>query len=152
MMAPNPALAKLHGLYQPPPPPWTPQTPGWFILFGLIALTLVWLAIRFIRKWLADRYRREALHAAGSAPLNQLPVLLKRTALAAWPRDKVASLNGAAWLRFLDESAGMDKFQSTPGSRIEELALEPDAAPSTEDEQALRAMAAEWIRRHRVQA
>ena len=42
--APNTALDKLHDYYQPAPPTWTPQTIGWYVLFGIVALLLLWFA------------------------------------------------------------------------------------------------------------
>jgi Domain of unknown function (DUF4381) len=149
--APNTTLDKLHDYYQPAPPAWIPQTIGWYVVFAIAALLLLWFAIHVIRRWLANRYRREALRELAIATPDRFSALLKRTALAAWPREKVASLSGDAWLQFLNDAAATESFQSTPGSRIEELALLGNAT-SVEDEQALRAIAAEWIRRHRVQA
>src|SRR5262249_17607722 len=72
------------------------------------AIVGLWQFLRYRR---ANRYRREALAElarvanAGMAPsecLAQLAVLLRRTALAAFPREQVASLAGPAWLAFLD--------------------------------------------------
>ena len=148
---PTAALDKLHDYYRPAPPAWTPQTVGWYLVFTIIAILLLWFVIHTIRRWLANRYRREALRELAIATPDQFSVLLKRTALAAWPREKVASLSGDAWLQFLGDAATTESFQSAPGNRIEELALYGDVT-SAGDEQALRAIAAEWIRRHRVQA
>ena len=150
-ITPNPALDKLHDYYQPAPPAWTPQTIGWYVLFGIVALLLLWVAIHAIRRWLVNRYRREALRELAIVTPDQFSALLKRTALAAWPREKVASLSGDAWLKFLSDAGATESFRSAPGNRIEELALRA-GSPSIEDEQILRTTVAEWIRRHRVQA
>jgi hypothetical protein len=144
-------LDNLHDFYQPPPPSWRPQTIGWYVLFAIVGLALLWTAIHFLRKWMANRYRREALRELALLPPPEFSALLKRTALAAWPREKVASLSGEPWLRFLNESAQGELFHSAPANRIEELALQP-ASISHEDEQTLRQTAALWIRRHHVQA
>ena len=149
--SPNATLDKLHDYYQPAPPAWIPHTIGWYLLFGIVALLLLWFGIHTIRRWLANRYRREALRELAVATPDQFSALLKRTALAAWPREKVASLSGDAWLKFLSDAGTAESFQSAPGNRIEELALRADSA-LVEDEQALRTTVAKWIRRHRVQA
>jgi hypothetical protein len=143
-------LDKLHDFYQPPPPAWTPQTIGWYVVFAVIALLALWMAIHSLRRWLSNRYRREALRELALLQPEQFSTLLKRTALSAWPRDKVASLSGDAWLKFLNESAKSNSFHQTPGNRIEEIALRSQTL-SSEDEQTLRKVTAEWIRRHRVQ-
>ena len=144
-------LDSLHDFYQPPLPSWMPQTIGWYITFSFVALAIIWTAVHFIRKWFANRYRREALRELPLLPPEQISALLKRTALAVWPREKVASLSGDAWLEFLNGSAGDDLFRNIPASLIEELALRSSSL-SGEEEQALRHAAATWIRRHRVQA
>jgi hypothetical protein len=145
------SLDKLHGFYQPPPVPWTPQTPGWYIVFGILALLIVWLTIRTIRHWRQNRYRREALRELISTSPEQLSGLLKRTALAAWPRQQVASLSGDKWIGFLAESSAMPAFRDNPGRLIEQIAF-ASASLSSEDEVVLRDLSARWIRRHRVQA
>lgn len=143
-------LDKLHDFYQPPPPAWTPQTAGWYVVFAIAGLLVLWMAIHFARKWFANRYRREALRELALLPSDQFSTLLKRTALAAWPREQVASLSGAAWLEFLNKAAGGSMFERAPGNCIEEIALRPSTL-SSEDERELRRLAADWIRRHRVQ-
>ena len=140
----------LHDFYQPPPPAWTPQTIGWYVVFAVIALLAMWMTIHTLRRWLANRYRREALRELALLQPEQFSTLLKRTALSAWPREKVASLSGDAWLKFLNESAENNSFHQTPGNRIEEIALRSQTL-SGEDERTLRKITAEWIRRHRVQ-
>jgi hypothetical protein len=130
---------------------WTPQTVGWYVIFAITGVLILWMIIRSLRRWLANAYRRQALRELTVVPPEQLSTLLKRTALAAWPREKVASLSGEAWLRFLDESGGSDAFQRSPANRVEEITLRP-ASLSSEDEHLLRAAVSAWIRRHRVQA
>jgi Domain of unknown function (DUF4381) len=144
-------LDKLNDFYQPPPPSWRPQTVGWYVVFAIATILLLWLAVHLIRRWIADRYRRAAIRELASARPEHLSELLKRTALSAWPREKVAALSGEAWLKFLDDSAGGDTFQRAPANLLEDLALNP-APLSHEDEAALRDAAATWIRRHHVQA
>jgi hypothetical protein len=145
------ALDKLHGFYQPPPVPWTPQTLGWYIVFGILALLVVWLTIWKIRNWRRNRYRREALRELTSASPEQLSGLLKRTALAAWPREHVASLSGDKWIDFLVESSDIPSFRENPGRLIEQIAF-ASASLSSEDETVLRDLSKRWVRRHRVQA
>ena len=144
-------LGKLHDFYQPPPPAWTPQTIGWYVLFALFAVLAIAIAIHLIRRWLANRYRREALHELAHLQPQQFSELLKRTALSAWPREKVASLSGPAWINFLNQTAHGELFQNSPANTVEECAIRSTSI-SREDEQTLRQAVATWIRRHHVQA
>lgn len=147
----NAPLDKLHDFYQPVPPSWIPQTAGWYIVFAVAGIALIWIAVREFRRWNRNRYRREALRELSNVSIEQISALLKRTALAAWPREHVASLSGNAWLAFLNKTAAEAKFQQSPGNRIEDLALQT-ATLSAEEERQLRHLAETWIRRHRVQA
>ncbi len=144
-------LNSLHGFYEPVPPAWVPQTIGWYCVFAAAAIAAAWFAVWSIRKRLHNRYRREALHELQTIPVSELSALLKRTALSAWPREKVASLSGREWLGFLDGTPGGKGFLSAPGDQIEDIAL-CRVSLSSEDEQRLRDLAAKWIRSHRVRA
>jgi Domain of unknown function (DUF4381) len=50
---------------------------------------------------------------------------VKRVALAAFPREAVASLSGEAWLRFLDSSGHTDAFTRGRGQLLPALAYHP---------------------------
>ncbi len=153
-MNPDPAsLERLHDVVAAPPLPWWPPTPGWAIVFAALALVVFAALLRCFMWWQANRYRREALalldHPA--TPPAEWSAILKRAALAAWPREEVADLTGDAWLAFLDRSAGMRGFVSGPGQALERIAVEPDAAATT-DVNAVKAAAREWLSRHRKEA
>jgi Domain of unknown function (DUF4381) len=147
----NAPLDKLHDFYQPPPPAWTPQTAGWYVVFAIVGVLVLWLVVRSARKWYANRYRREALRELATASPAEFSVLLKRTALAAWPRAQVASLSGTEWLAFLNQTSLQEEFLQRPGNQIEEVGLRPIAL-SPQEERTLRQLTVTWIRRHRVQA
>ncbi|WP_354686316.1 DUF4381 domain-containing protein [Cupriavidus necator] len=116
------SLAQLADVALPAPPSWAPQTIGWPVTGALLLAALVWAGWRAWRRYRANRYRREALSelallqrhlgdtgtdpALRAAALRALAMLLKRAALAAWPRAQVASLAGAEWAAFLQAHAG----------------------------------------------
>lgn len=116
---PTPSLSQLADVVLPPPVSWRPQTVGWEVLAVVLVLLALWLAWRGARRWWRNRYRREALAelqrlearwqadpATGPQLLAALPELVKRCALAAWPRDQVARQSGAEWAQFLLANAG----------------------------------------------
>ena len=70
-------LDKLHDFYQPLPPAWTPQTIGWYVLFAVAGLVVLWLVVHTVRRWFRNRYRREALHELALLPAEQFSTLLK---------------------------------------------------------------------------
>jgi hypothetical protein len=144
-------LDKLHDFYQPPPPSWRPQTIGWYVVFAVLGVLLVGVVVHFVRKWIANSYRRDALRELECVPADGISALLKRAALCVWPRETVAPLSGDAWLSFLNETGRDDSFQRSPGNQIERIAL-TSSKLSSEEENTLRTIAGHWIRRHRVQA
>ena len=84
--------------------------------------------------------------------MRHLPELVKRTALAAFPREEVASLSGIEWLQFLDRTGHTDAFTRGRGRLLAELAYDPqviaplDAAAVEE----LFSVIRRWIGRHPV--
>ncbi len=157
------ALQSLHDLSVPASPAWVPQTAGWYVLFGVLAVGLAWLAVRRYRRWKANRYRGEALAglesiksrlhepATRGAALAELPVLVKRTALSFDRRTNVASLYGEEWLRRLDSSYGGTGFSAGPGRRLIDAAYVPAeqlANLQADEVDPLVELVGLWIRKH----
>lgn len=132
---------------EPPPVSMMPQTAGWAVLGAGVLLGLGLLAWRMWRTWRANAYRRAALWALGRAGDDPAAIaeILRRAALAAYPRRDVAGLSGENWLAFLDETGPEPVFVNGPG-RV--LAIAP-YRPVEDGGPALRAIAETWIRRHR---
>jgi hypothetical protein len=116
------SLENLHDIIAPGPAPWWPPAPGWYVLGLLLLVVATLLVIRVVLRWRNNRYRREALarltrlqqssQDADRRPdaVAQLGELLKRVALAAWPRETVANLSGRRWLEFLQATGGGKAF------------------------------------------
>ena len=47
----RPTREAMHGLILPPPVPFWPATPAWFVLLALLALLVAWLGWRAWRRW-----------------------------------------------------------------------------------------------------
>ena len=163
-------LARLRDVVPAPEPPWWPPAPGWWALAGVAAVAAAalaaWLWLRRRRR----RYRRLALaelerayescwrgavsgraarpDAAGRY-LQEVNQVLRRAALVAWPRERVAALTGDEWLAFLDRSAGMRGFRHGPGQA---LGAGPYRAAPECDVRAVHALARKWLRGHRSRA
>ncbi|MCC6491571.1 MAG: DUF4381 domain-containing protein [Pirellulales bacterium] len=167
-MTPDPAsLDRLHDIVSPPPAPWWPPAPGWWIVAAVAIYLAILGAVRWLHAWQQNRYRRDALrelHAirrsavdppGQTVAVRQLAELLKRTALSAWPRQRVASLTGLPWRQFLDSTAGSQAFeQADLGAAIERGAYDMRAAASIDARRWDEMLAASehWIRRHRREA
>jgi hypothetical protein len=144
------SLDRLHDLAVPPPVPWWPPAPAWYAV-GAAALGLLAVLVRrLVARWRRNRYRRAALaeldRAAASVP--GMAVLIKRVALAAYPRERVASLSGGPWLAFLDETGRTEAFTRGPGRIFgdDEYGANPPP-PGPDLVEAVRA----WVRHHRTE-
>ena len=148
-------IALMHDLIVPEPVPWLPVTPGWWIVGGWLVAVLLLVGWRVFLHRRRNRYRRDALaelkaiqNMADLSPqesAQRIAVLIKRTALSAWPRSDIASLYGADWARFLTASANDDAQVAGAAEKLATAAFRPDA-----DGRALAASARSWIRRHHV--
>ncbi|TCU08396.1 DUF4381 domain-containing protein [Rhizobium sullae] len=160
------ALRSLHDIAMPEPVSWMPQTWGWAVLIGAILAMLALAGLRWLLHYRANAYRREALALLVAVEerlrrpetrqdgIRELGEVLKRAALAAWPRADVASLSGGSWVSFLDAHDD-DKA----GHALERLLddLEYHGAQVVSDLPSnlcgdLVAAARDWIERHHVPA
>ena len=134
------SLDKLRDIVIPEPPPFWPLAPGMWVLLGLVFLTLLLIAWQ----WRAAR-KRNAYRKAGLTLLNNarsardISVLVKRVALAAFPRESVASLYGDEWAAFLNKTCPRGDFSALSTT-------DPDDVPDS----TVISLAATWIRHHRV--
>ncbi|MBX9841231.1 MAG: DUF4381 domain-containing protein [Xanthobacteraceae bacterium] len=135
------------------PQTWESRLAVAALAVGLIA-GIAWL----VRWWSVNRYRRAALSELGriedtlddASPADlaaALASLMRRTALAAFPREQVAPLAGPAWLAFLDRTCGGRAFSDGPGRSLEISAYQQVPA----DPRALVAVVRHWIKAHRVE-
>jgi hypothetical protein len=146
-------LSNLRNIALPAPISFWPPAPGWWILgVTLLAAALILLA-KALAHYRRDAYRRQALReleaigpARNAVAAQRISAVLKRAALAAFPRGEVARLSGAPWLAFLDRTGRTEAFSKGPAHMLPALAL--GAAPTADGETILQE-AKRWIRRHR---
>lgn len=134
------------------PQTWESRTAVVLLLGGLIVA--VWRLVHYRR---VNRYRREALAeldsigragpSARDALLTRLTLLIRRTALAAFPREQVASLAGPAWLSFLDRTYGGQEFSQGVG-RLLVSGPYQQAQPDEAELRLLSGLVRRWIRGH----
>lgn len=139
---------------------WWPSAPGWKVL-GVVAIA--WLlrqAVRMVRRWWRNRYRREALlqlqqlQQANTNVQNvvaTLPYFIKVTALQAYPRAAVACLSGESWLAFLDAHCSGTTFCEETGRKLLAVSYLPRAQWQLDEVESntLIRMARDWIKNHR---
>ena len=148
-------LDLMHGNVEPAPVSLLPATDAWLVVAGwTIAIVTIATAAAW-RRWQRNRYRREALRALdnikadasldASTSAAQIAEVVKRTALAAYPRETVASLYGKAWSEFLVTSSKHDRRVAASADELASAAWLPGA-----DGPGLLPAARRWIRVHRA--
>ena len=60
-------------------------------------------------------------HETRDSSLRLIPVLLKRTALSAYPRSQVASLSGKDWYVFLNSKLRKPLFEETTSLTLDKI-------------------------------
>lgn len=141
------SLDRLHDIVLPPEVSRWPPAPGvWFILALLLGFVFI-LAYRAWKHRRANAYRRAALRelAEASSPA-MIAELLRRTALAVFPRETVAGRTGTEWVDWLAAQSP----ESVPAGVREQLTAGIYGNPaSPTDCRALAEFAGGWIRHHR---
>lgn len=159
-------LSNLRDIVEPPAVTFWPLAPGVVLMMALILLWATVAALLWWRHWQRNAYRREALAdmtaiatrirspQTRTVGLQQLSVLLKRVALAAYPRAEVAALADAEWAKFLDRHLGGDFFRTGTGQVLAAAMSDPDAGAELTPSDCNRVIhnARRWITAHRPAA
>lgn len=135
---------------EPEPISMGPQTAGWLVVLAALSVVGSALIRWFVRRHRADQYRRDALErlkVVGDDP-TKIAEILRRTALAAYPRAQVASLSGLDWLAFLDHTMDGSGFCEGAGQVLAEAPYRRASARID----SLGTLAERWVRTHRQEA
>jgi len=163
MKSSDPAsLQNLNDIVLPATVSWWPLAPGWNFLLGLLLIALAWSMYRLLRHRINNRYRRAALHELqllsdrirsreeSDVSLRQIPILLKRAALSAYPRKQVASLTGRDWFDFLNSTVSRPSFSESTVGTLNEIAYSCGKlnAVDSQAREALLNASRHWLKHH----
>lgn len=164
MNSPDPAsLQNLNDIVLPEAVGWWPLASGWYVLIGLLLIIVTWFIYTSIRYRIKNRYRRMALHQLQlltremnspdkrDSVLRQIPILLKRTALTAYPRKELASLTGKSWHDFLNSKVRTPSFTESNGDSLDRISYSVgnlDTIDTGAANELLRACR-HWFKNHR---
>ena len=145
-MNPSPgSLDNLRDIVAPEPVSWWPPAPGWWLVAFLVLTVATAVAHRFCRQWQRNAYRRAALRAIEqTTSIAEVSDVLKRAALAAYPRPQVASLAGDAWCEWLEKTGR----EQVPPQAVVALTQDVYAGSQAGDLADVRQFAISWIRSH----
>ncbi len=142
----------LRDIHLPDPIGWWPPAPGWWLLLvGVPTLLVLVIGLwRFMRRMTVKKLALAELESIAQSDrvarekLQQLAILLRRTALSVYSREAAASLVGEPWLSFLDQAVGNHEFSEGVGRLLIEATYRREVQA---DMDALFALCREWIKR-----
>ncbi|WP_261817545.1 DUF4381 domain-containing protein [Vibrio gallicus] len=151
----NPMLSELTEPDLPQAVSWLPNAPGWAVVALLILTFVLYRSYLVWRRYQANAYRRMALLELEQLRLKQdgiqqLPQLLRRTALYAYPRRTVSPVIGKQWEQWLDKQCKGCQFATTFSGMLASLAYAPINTYSQPQYQQLIQHIAQWIALHEV--
>jgi hypothetical protein len=144
----------LRDIHAASPPAFWPPAPGWWLLAVLLLIVLLvagrWLSQRVRRQ----RYRRQILDEldhlsncykseTNTEFITAQSTLMRRIALNRYSRERVASLTGSEWLRFLDDTGGDGDFEQGVGRILEDGPYRPHTGELPAEE--LLALTRRWV-------
>jgi len=114
-----------------------PLAPGWWILLALIVAIVLWFVFKSIKRAKQKKRQRKILSKfkalekklkanPSNTTIAEINTLLRQLAITYYPRSKVASLTGADWLHFLDETGGTHEFSRGAGRILIEAPYQLD--------------------------
>ena len=132
------SLSNLRDIFIPDAPSLWPPAAGVWVALGLIIGLLLFAGWRVYSNRRRNAYRKAGLSLIDSAvTAHDVSVAMKRVALAAFPRERVASLYGIEWVAFLDSTCPRCDFSAM-------IAI--DSNPELDQE--FIGLAKSWIRHH----
>jgi Domain of unknown function (DUF4381) len=117
-------LKQLRDIHYPPAIKIWPLAVAWYVVIAFFLCALVAIFYRRFRQYKRDQLKRMVLkqieelqekRGMGKNISEELSKLLKRAALARYPRHEVAGLFGEDWLLFLDKTSTTTDFSKGLG-------------------------------------
>ena len=152
----HPSLSQLRDIHLPDPISIWPPAPGWYLAAILIIAGFATGYYFLYRYWRNNSARRMALkqltqleqryhnNPASNDIVAELSILLRRLALAYFPRNDIAGLQGSAWLDFLNKTAKTTLFSA---ASAEILTLGPYQKQSQQNLDEVFIACKQWIKK-----
>lgn len=145
-------------LVQPEAIGYSFDTPGWYLVLGLLLLTAFIIAIFLYRKFRRNAYRREAVkkierivQQQNNRIIYEINLLLKAMALRVFGRQNVAALYGVEWFEFLKST--VNTKQSFTNNRFAEFTkalYDTNYKLNKSEEKEWIEFALLWVKTHKV--
>ena len=150
------ATLDLRDIHAAAPPAFWPPAPGWWVLAALFITILVLTTIWLLRRYRLYRLKLQIMDEISSLSdcckdnseefTARVSMLLRRIALRRYSHERVASLTGSDWLRFLDETGGGGDFEHGIGQILDVGPYCPHTREQPREE--LLALAQRWAKQN----
>ena len=115
--------------------------PGWWVLFGIALLLLLYFVYKQLMRKRALRLLKPAKQEleqiaglpADASSIALLSALIKRVCLVYYPRKEVASLSGHSWVKFLNQQDLSIKFDQQQEALLSRILYQKDAEVSSQE-------------------
>ncbi len=147
-------LQELRDVHLPDPISLWPPAPGWWITFGLVmmgVMVFLWIlrnrrrkqSCRLAMNELSAIKQHYNTHRDDQWLVQRLSAMIRRYAMATFPRSEVAGLVGISWLKFLDRSGRTNQFTEGVGHLLRSGPYQQQATVSAAE---LVTLVEHWIR------
>lgn len=146
-------------LIEPAPVQFSWHEPGWYVLGGLLVLTLIMLLLMIYRHWRKNRYRRDALSwlsAREASLINTQPdllvydstMLLKRIVMTRYGR-KHATIRDNDFIAFLNSACKTTLFAEQDALWLHKVLYASGAGTTPAEVSDFLNKTRKWIKLHR---
>ncbi len=151
-----PALAQF---IEPSPVKFAPDAPGWYVLCGVLILSLLLVAFLIYRKYKRNRYRREAIgwleqmekQLVGNHEYARIvytaDMLAKQISIQVYGREATAALRGSEWIDYLNKSNSSVSFSETDEHLLQSV-YEKEVEISETQAMGFTTKIKQWIKKH----
>jgi len=148
-------------LIEPAPVPFSFGAPGWYVVWGLALILLIFCIYLLVMHYKSNRYRRQALlflantedkfsaRQAFGELVYETHMLIKRIAMSRYGRRKVSGLRGDEWTSFINTTWREKSFNNDDDELLSQSIYKPLVPVSTEQATAFTKKARRWIKKHK---
>lgn len=147
-------LAQLNDIHTPDAVSYWPLDWGWWLVIAIALVITTAITVMLVRRYRHAKARRMAKAELAMITCDtedwpaRLNAILKRTALAYCPQEKVASLYGEQWQQFLEEALPKSATSNTMPGLKRLSSLRYQAAPvSKSDFESVHQACNQWLKR-----
>ena len=146
-------------LIEPEPVGFSWGAPGWYVLAGLILLTILVLILLIYKHYQKNKYRRSAvswLERREAEMFSQHPValvydaavLMKRIAITRYGRIEVAGIRDDEWITFLNKCCKAPLFEAHDAEWLRKVLYASKQEVKQNDVRLFIGKTKTWIRKH----